>query len=143
MIHDNGDFSIEASRESAVPGYLVLRVQGGETSLAELTPAKAQALGLLLARAARAVERAAGAERVYVLSFCEVERRLHFHLFPRTPWLLAAFRRASGAAEAAVNGPALFEWARKRFTREADLPAGVEGPDKVFAAVRAFLGGSA
>lgn len=136
MIHDDGDFLIEASRECAVPGYLVLRLKGGETSLAELSPAPARALGGLLARTARAVQRASGADRVYVLSFCEVERRLHFHLFPRTPWLLAAFRRAHGTATDAVNGPALFEWARKRFVRDADLPAGVAPAAAVAAAVR-------
>lgn len=136
MIHEDGDFLIEASRECAVPGYLVLRLKGGETSLAELSPAKAQALGGMLARAARAVEKAAGADRVYVLSFCEVERRLHVHLFPRTAWLLAAFRRANGTATDTVNGPALFEWARKRFVREADLPAGVTPAAAVAAAVR-------
>lgn len=143
MIHDDGDFLIEASRECAVPGYVVLRRKGGETSLAELTPAKAQALGGLLARAARAVERAAGADRVYVLSFCEVERRLHFHLFPRTPWLLAEYRHAHGTATGAVNGPALFEWARERFVREADLPAGVASAAAVNAAMRnEFKGGA-
>ena len=136
MIHDDGDFFIEASRECAVPGYLVLRLKGGETSLAELSPAQAQALGRLLARAARAVERAAGADRVYVLSFCEVDRRLHFHLFPRTAWLLAEFRRANVTAGDAVNGPALFEWARKRFASEADLPAGVAPAAAAATAIR-------
>lgn len=136
MIHDDDDFFITASRECAVPGYLVLRLKSGETSLAELPPAKARALGGLLARAARAVERGSGADRVYVLSFCEVERRLHFHLFPRTAWLLAEFRRAGGAAEDAVNGPALFEWARKRFAREADLPAGVAPAAAAATAIR-------
>jgi diadenosine tetraphosphate (Ap4A) HIT family hydrolase len=135
MILDEGDFFIETSRECAVPGYLVLRLKGGETGLAELSPAKARELGDLLARAARAVERAAGADRVYVLSFCEVERRLHFHLFPRAPWLLAEYRRANGTAADAVNGPALFAWARGRFVREADLPAGVASGAAIAAAM--------
>lgn len=140
MIFEDERFTVDSSAECALPGYLVLRVKGGETSLAQLAPEKAMALGGLLARAARAIEEAVGAERVYVLSFCEVDRRLHFHLFPRTAWLLKEFRRANGARAEAVNGPVLFEWARKNFAQGGRLPVGMPGAAVVATAVAAALG---
>ncbi len=97
-------------------------------------------MGEILARAAKAIEEAAGAERVYVLSFCEVDRRLHFHLFPRTAWLLAEYRRTNPRQAGAVNGPMLFEWARKTYAQAGDLPAGAGTPAAAAAAVRAALG---
>jgi diadenosine tetraphosphate (Ap4A) HIT family hydrolase len=72
-------------------------------------------LGLFLARAVTAVEEVTHAERVYCLSFGEVDRRLHFHVFPRTEWLLDAYWRDTGRQDEPVNGPVLFEWARASF----------------------------
>jgi diadenosine tetraphosphate (Ap4A) HIT family hydrolase len=139
MIAKNDMFTLEQSPECAVPGYLVLRLKSGETSLAELAPEKARALGGMLARAAKAIEAAVGAERVYVLSFCEVDRRLHFHLFPRTAWLLDEYARAGAGASGPVDGPMLFSWARQTYARPGDLPGGVAGPDAVGAGIRASL----
>lgn len=140
MIFEDERFTVDSSDECVLPGYLVLRVKGGETSLAQLAPEKARALGEMLAKTAAAVEEAVGAERVYVLSFCEVDRRLHFHLFPRTAWLLKAFRRANGGRADAVSGPALFEWARRNFVQGRRLPVGMPGAAVVAAAVATARG---
>jgi len=139
MLLENEFFTLEPSAECAIPGYLILRVRCCETGLAGLSQEKAGALGQMLSQAAKAIEKAAGAERIYVLSFCELDRRLHFHLFPRTGWLLREYRNANGRAGGPVDGAMLFAWARGKFLQAGDLPAGVEGPDKVFAAVRTFL----
>jgi len=141
LLHADGRFTLEAADFCTVPGYLILREAGGATRLAGLEPAAARALGEELARASAAIEAATGAERVYVLSFCEVDRRLHFHLFPRTAWLLEAFRAATGAGPAdAVDGPALFGWARAVCIPGRPLPAGAPDPGIVAAALRAALG---
>jgi len=135
-------FTLEAADFCSVPGYLILREAGGVSRLAGLEPEKARALGEALARASAAIEAATGAERVYVLSFCEVDRRLHFHLFPRTVWLLETFRAATGAGPAdAVDGPALFGWARAACVPGRALPAGAPAPADVAAALRTALGG--
>jgi len=139
-LHVDDRFTLDAADFCTVPGYLILRVAGGATRLADLGPEAARALGGLLARASAALEAATGAERVYVLSFCEVDRRLHFHLFPRTAWLLEAFRAATGAGPAdAVDGPALFGWARAACVPGRALPAGAPAPAAVAAALRAAL----
>ncbi|NLI46552.1 MAG: hypothetical protein GX414_05535 [Acidobacteria bacterium] len=133
-------FNLEAADFCTVPGYLILRVTGGATRLAGLASETARALGEMLARAAAAIEVATGADRVYVLSFCEVDRRLHFHLFPRTAWLLEAFRTATDAGPTdAVDGPALFGWARAACVPGRALPAGAPDPAAVTAALRTAL----
>ena len=108
----------------AVPGYLILRLRTAVESLAQLDSEAAARVGQVMSRAARAIERAVGAERVYCLSFCEVDRQLHFHLFPRSRRLLDAYETATTTTGEPVNGPLLFEWARTTFAEGRSLPDG-------------------
>ncbi len=71
------------------PGELIVKLRRHCESLAELTPAEAGALGPLLGAAVAAIERAVRPERVYVASYGERVRHLHFFLLPRTTALPA------------------------------------------------------
>jgi diadenosine tetraphosphate (Ap4A) HIT family hydrolase len=142
LIHADDLVTVEASQECGIPGYLVLRVRPPGASLPRLGQAAAARVGAAIAACARAIEAATGAERVYLLSFCELEPQLHFHLFPRTPWLLEAYRAATGAGGEAPGGPALFEWARRTFAPGAVLPPGVSTAAEVAAEIRAALAGA-
>lgn len=66
------------------PGELILKTRRHCESLSELTPAEANALGPILRAAVQALERTVEAERIYVVSFNERLRHLHFYLLPRT-----------------------------------------------------------
>lgn len=97
-----------------LPGYLILRptrraatFQDAPVFLAEL----GATLGLLEA----AILQAVSAPRLYVLRFSEAEDSLHFHLFPRTTTLTAAYTEAFPRREGIVIGPELFEWARNAY----------------------------
>jgi hypothetical protein len=76
---------------------------------------------------------------VYVLSFCEIERRLHFHLFPRTVWLLKEYFKANFNANEPIDGPMLFAWARGAFGPGSHAPK--DAPDTALAgaAIRGIL----
>jgi diadenosine tetraphosphate (Ap4A) HIT family hydrolase len=139
MIFEDEMFSLEQSAECPIPGYLILRVKGQEIRLAQLPPETAQRLGGMLARAAHAVEQAVKPERVYVLSFCEVDPRLHFHLFPRTAWLLKEYFKANDNPNDPVNGPMLFEWARGAFGPDSHVPKGTPDMETVCGMMRAIL----
>jgi diadenosine tetraphosphate (Ap4A) HIT family hydrolase len=131
---------VTAAEFCSWPGYLILRLTGAERSLAELSDAEAAALGRVLARTARALERVTEAERVYLLSFAEVDRQLHFHLLPRTRLLAQCWATACGQSPMdAVDGPALFQWVRAACVTEADLPDGLPPREDVLAALRREL----
>ncbi len=66
------------------PGELIVKTRRHCESLAELTPAEADALGPVLRAGVRALERVVVAERVYAVSFNERIRHVHFLLLPRT-----------------------------------------------------------
>jgi len=66
------------------PGELIVKVRRHCESLSELTPAEATALGPLLRAAVGSIERVVRPERVYVASWNERVRHVHFFLLPRT-----------------------------------------------------------
>jgi Diadenosine tetraphosphate (Ap4A) hydrolase and other HIT family hydrolases len=139
LVFEDEMFALEQSAECPLPGYLILRLKSGETSVAQLPAETARALGAMLARATAAIEQAVGAERVYVLSFCEVEPRLHFHLFPRTAWLLKEYHKANFNANEAIDGPMLFSWARSAFGPGSRTPKGTPDIHAVCASIGTFL----
>ena len=122
-----------------MPGYVIVRLKGPAVPLGRLAPAAARRLGEVLSRIARAVEDAVGAERVYCLSFSEIDPHLHFHLFPRSRAVLDAYREATGADAEHVSGPQLFEWARTTLVPGRPVPPGLRGVEAVCAELRARL----
>lgn len=139
IIFEDEVFSLEQSAECPIPGYLILRLKGPEVSLAQLPPETAKLLGEMLVRAASAIDQAIKPERVYILSFCEVEPRLHFHLFPRSAWLLKEYFKANDCANDPVNGPMLFEWARNAFGPGSRLPKGTSDSETACRIMRGIL----
>ena len=139
MILQDEVASLEHADFCSVPGYLVLRVRTGAESFGDLSSPGAQRLGGLLASAASAVETVVKADRVYCLSFCEVDRGLHFHLFPRTAELLEHFRQETGSIDTAIDGPALFTWAREAFPAGTPVPGNWPDVQEVCAALREML----
>ena len=91
--------------------------------MSELNLEESEKLGQILALATQAIERVVLAERVYCLSFCELERRLHFHLFPRTVALATLYSSGTHSNSDNLNGALLFEWTRTRFKQNDTLPA--------------------
>ncbi len=66
------------------PGELIVKLRRHCESIADLTAAEATAMGPVLRAGVAAVERVVGPERVYVASFGERVRHVHFFLLPRT-----------------------------------------------------------
>ena len=71
------------------PGELIVKARRHVESLAALTTDEAATLGPVLRAAVAAVERVVRPERVYVASYGERVRHVHFFLLPRTAGLPA------------------------------------------------------
>ena len=70
---------------------------------------------LVTARLEYAIMAVTRAEHVYIGRFSEAAPSVHFHLFPRTQAIAAQFLRENPDAEHGVNGPLLFDWARRKY----------------------------
>lgn len=71
------------------PGELIVKARRHVESVSALTPEEAGTLGPVLRAAVAAIERVVRPERVYVASYGERVRHVHFFLLPRTSSLPA------------------------------------------------------
>ena len=115
-IYINAYFCVEPCVTCFVPGYLIVAPQLPAASLSELELGALASLGPTLAAATRAIEVVIRPERVYCALFAEETRSIHFHLFPRTAWLLSRYA-AVHPADREISGPRLLDWARRTFVR--------------------------
>jgi diadenosine tetraphosphate (Ap4A) HIT family hydrolase len=85
VIHDDGLWLVvHHPGPTTDPGELLVMLRRHEESLARLTDAETAALGPILRAGIVAIERVVRPERVYVASFNERVRHVHFFLLPRT-----------------------------------------------------------
>ena len=110
----NAHFRIEPCSSCPIPGYLIVSPRLRVSSLAELSPDAQDELGMSLAAATRAIETVVRPQRVYCTLFAEEMPSVHFHLFPRTDWLLSSYSRAH-PEDTDISGPRLLDWARSIF----------------------------
>lgn len=74
-------------------GHLMVETKRHTPDFADLTPAEAQAVGLLIARLSGALKACTGAEKVYAEFYGEVTPHLHIHLVARYPGTPTQFLR--------------------------------------------------
>jgi histidine triad (HIT) family protein len=71
--------------EGTYLGYLMIEPKRHVRGVADLNEEEAQKLGLLVARAGRALTRSEGAEHVYVFVLGDAAQHLHVHVVARYP----------------------------------------------------------
>jgi diadenosine tetraphosphate (Ap4A) HIT family hydrolase len=116
LVYSSAYFCVEPCVTCFVPGYLIVTPKPPAPSLSELERGALASLGPTLAAATRAIEVVVRPERVYCALFAEETRSIHFHLFPRTAWLLSQYA-AVHPADREISGPRLLDWARRTFHR--------------------------
>jgi len=89
----NTHFRIEPCASCPIPGYLIVSPRVPVSSLTELASDAQAALGATLVAATRAIEAVVHPQRVYCALFAEEMCSVHFHLFPRSDWLLSSYSR--------------------------------------------------
>jgi diadenosine tetraphosphate (Ap4A) HIT family hydrolase len=133
----NAHFRIEPYLSCLIGGYLIVSPRVLVSSLSELSPDAQNALGATLAAATRAIESVVHPRRVYCALFAEETGSVHFHIFPRTDWLLSSYLRAH-PEDTVVSGPRLLDWARSTF-REPVTDDYQQTTDAIFDALHQII----
>jgi len=113
-VYTNVHFCVEPCVTCFVPGYLIVTPQLPAASLSDLGCDALASLGPTLAVATRAIELIIRPQRVYCALFAEEAHSVHFHLFPRSAWLLSQYA-AAHPTDHEISGPRLLDWARRTF----------------------------
>jgi hypothetical protein len=120
-----------------VRGYLVLRALVPYEHLFSAPLEFQTQLGIILAKLEAAILSVIRAEHVYIVRFSEALPSVHFHLFPRTDELAGAFLQENLDVKT-VNGPLLFDWARRKYhvdTPEALSASTISAAERIRAAL--------
>lgn len=80
-----GHAQIREGQSTAYLGYLMVEPKHHAPSLADLTDAEAQALGLLVAYLSRALKASEGAKHIYAFVLGDRMPHVHIHVVPRYP----------------------------------------------------------
>ena len=113
---ENEYFHLQPCYTCPLPGYLILSAKVTSDAIQDMPEAALSALGPTLAVISRSIQAVLMPERIYTTLFCEAQRGVHFHIFPRTAWLREAYL-AHYSAERLTDGPRLLSWARRTFTQ--------------------------
>jgi diadenosine tetraphosphate (Ap4A) HIT family hydrolase len=133
----NAHFCIEPCASCPIAGYLIVSPRVSVSSLAELSRDAQDALGTTLATATCAIETVVRPQRVYCLLFAEEMGSVHFHLFPRSNWLLSSYSRAHPEDDD-ISGPRLLDWARSTF-RDRAIDDYDETTEAIFGLLRRII----
>ncbi|MEW6443225.1 MAG: HIT domain-containing protein [bacterium] len=115
LVFETASVRAEQSLEVAIPGYLILSSKQPVSEFSRMSEECAADLGRAIRLACRVVEEVIKPERIYVARFGEECAEIHFHILPRTRWLLEEYRRVTGASAGPASGAQLFGWARDAF----------------------------
>ena len=126
LIYENDHFKIEQCADCPIPGYLIVSPKVQVTSLSEMKPEALAALGNTLALATKVLETVVQPDQVYCAKFGEFNNLVHFHVFPRTKWIVEEYLKERPAVTDVISGPQLLDWARGKFKK--DLPHIFPGP---------------
>lgn len=107
---------LEHSADIQLPGLLILKTRRHLENVSRLSREEAMELGPLIKRAASACQKATGADRIYVLSFGETVRHVHFWLLPRT----SAIRESLGYGPSALSS--ILQYYRQKPADESHSP---------------------
>lgn len=114
MEYENDHFVIKPCVSCPIAGYLIVSPITPASSLSQLRREVLDSLGATLAAGTNAIKTVIRLERVYCALFAEETRSVHFHLFPRSRWLLSRYATVN-PTDHEISGPRLFEWARNTF----------------------------
>ena len=116
MLYKNQFFNVALALDALIPGYLIIRPNRKLEKFTELNIEEQLAFAGTVSICENIIEEIINPERIYLLNFAEIDRNLHFHIFPRSKELGEEFKLIHKQEQ--INGPFLFQWARQEFNEK-------------------------
>lgn len=119
-IYENAHYLVEQCYSCNIPGYLFLSIKSNPMEMSKLSYAEIANLGTMLHRCHQVVNSAIKPHKIYIGSFGEETKIVHFHIFPRTEEITTAYRNMHAKDDKLIDGPHLLSWARKHYRAEKE-----------------------
>ncbi len=108
-IFETDHFTASQASGYRVPGYVIVQSKAQCMRMVDLSPDQAADLTKCLAKAEALIQQTVQPERIYILKFGEANPQVHFHVFPRTERIAAAYA-AQVQDERPYSGARIVDW---------------------------------
>ena len=132
-------FRIEQCSTCPIPGYLIISPVIQVKSLSEMGPAALSELGPTLAIVTQAIDAILKPDRIYCAMFGEKDNLIHFHIFPRTKWILDEYLKENPMTAEVVSGPQVLDWSRENFKKDSIMHLPGPGKEEIIDKLRKFF----
>ena len=115
IVFESEHFIVKQCSDVSIPGYLIIELKIEVFYLSDLSQDVLQLLTSLLAKVEKILREVLRVEQIYILKFSELNRVIHFHIFPRTESIFQTYIQDNPSKRDQINGPLIFDWSRKYY----------------------------
>lgn len=120
IVFENEHFIIKQCSDVSVPGYLIIEPKIEVFYLSDLSQDVLQLLTSLLAKVEKILREVLRVEQIYIVKFSELNKVIHFHIFPRTESIFQTYIQDNPSKRDQISGPLIFDWSRKYYKTKVE-----------------------
>jgi diadenosine tetraphosphate (Ap4A) HIT family hydrolase len=121
VVFESEHFLVKQCSDVSIPGYLIITPKNKVFHFSDLSQEVLKLFSCLLARVEKVLVEVLDVEMIYIAKFAELNKRLHFHIFPRTESILQAYIQDNPFSREGISGPLIFDWSRKHYKVSVDV----------------------
>jgi diadenosine tetraphosphate (Ap4A) HIT family hydrolase len=115
VVFENENFMVKQCLDVSIPGYLIIEPKIEVYYLSDLSQDVLQLLTSLITKVEKVLREVLEVEKIYIAKFAELNKVLHFHIFPRTDSIFHAYIQDNPSTRDQISGPLIFDWSRKYY----------------------------
>ena len=115
VVFESEHFVVKQCSDVSIPGYLIIIPKSKIFFLSDFSPDVLHLLTSLIAKVEKVLIEVLKVEMIYIAKFAELNKGLHFHVFPRTEGILRAYIQDNPSTRDRLSGPLIFDWSRNKF----------------------------
>ena len=120
IVFENEHFIIKQCSDVSFPGYLIIEPKIEVFYLSDLSQDVLQLLTSLLAKVEKILREVLRVEQIYIVKFSELNKVIHFHIFPRTESIFQTYIQDNPSKRDQISGPLIFDWSRKYYKTKVE-----------------------
>lgn len=113
-LYSDKNFIVSQCSTINIPGYLIIESIQEDYYLYKKQVSSWKTLGILLAKIEEELYKTLQPENIYFCKFGEENKKIHFHVFPRTREITRKYFEHHPNT-GILNGPQIFDWARREY----------------------------
>ena len=124
VVFENKHFIVKQCSDVLIPGYLIITPKIEVFYFSDLPQDVLPLLTSLIAKVEKVLREVLNVKMIYIAKFTELNKGLHFHIFPRTERILQEYIRDNPSSRDRISGPLIFDWSRNKYKSNIEILRG-------------------